>query len=229
MRVLIVDDERTLAEMLTEILKREKIEADAVFDGADAVEYALTGRYDLIVLDIMLPKISGLDVLKILREKKLSAPVLFLSAKSEVSDKIAGLNIGADDYLTKPFAAGEFVARVKALSRRKAEYVGNVVIYGSLRLNKDTFALSSGENEIRLSATEFKIIDLLMSNPEAVVLKERLIERVWGWDSEAEYNNAEVYISFLRKKLAAVGSDVRIKSVSGAGYLLQSGTKGEKL
>ncbi|MDR3318307.1 MAG: response regulator transcription factor [Clostridiales bacterium] len=226
MKVLIVDDEKTLAGMLKEILKQNKIEADAVFDGEDAVDYALSGGYDLIVLDIMLPKINGLDVLKTLREKKLSAPILLLSAKSELSDKILGLNGGADDYLTKPFAVGEFIARVKALTRRKAEFVSDIIEFGTLRLNKNTLALSSGVHEIKLSLTEFKVVEILMLNPDIILTKERMIERVWGWDSAAEYNNVEVYVSFLRKKLSAIESAVCIKSVRGVGYIL-SGESGD--
>jgi DNA-binding response OmpR family regulator len=220
MKVLIVDDERMLAGMLTEILRQNKIESDAVYDGQAALDGALSGRYDLIVLDIMLPKVNGLDVLKTLRAEKLSVPVLLISAKSEVADKIAGLDTGADDYLAKPFASGEFVARVKALLRRKAEFVGDIIAVGDLRLDKDTFTLYCGERGIKLSNTEFKVAETLLLSPNVIVAKERLIERVWSWDSEAEYNTAEVYVSFLRKKLAAIESSVTIKSVRGAGYIL---------
>jgi len=222
MKVLVVDDEKMLAEMLTEVLKRSKIDCDAVYDGQAAIDYALTGNYDLIVLDIMIPKVNGLDVLKTLRKKSLSTPILLLSAKSEVTDKIEGLDTGADDYLTKPFATGEFIARVKALSRRKTEFTGDILTYGDFSLNKNAFTLNCGDSSIQLSNTEYKIMEILISNPRTVVNKGRLVEKVWGWDNESEYNSAEVYISFLRKKLSAIGSAVGIRSVRGIGYTLSS-------
>ncbi|MDR1093078.1 MAG: response regulator transcription factor [Clostridiales bacterium] len=222
MKVLIADDEKTLTAMLTEILRQSKIDCDAVYNGRDAADYAAAADYDLIVLDVMMPKMNGFEALKEIRARKISTPVLFLSAKSEVADKVEGLNIGADDYLTKPFAAAEFVARVKALSRRKAAYTGDVLMFGGLALDKNAFVLRAGGNEISLSGTEFKIMELLMSNTGTVVRKERLIEKVWGWDNDAEYNNAEVYISFLRKKIAAVGGGAAIKSIRGVGYALSN-------
>lgn len=221
MKVLIADDEKTLIAMLKEILRRNKIDCDAVFDGYDAVEYAKATEYDLIILDIMMPKLSGYDALKKIRENKISTPILMLSAKSEVSDKVDGLNFGADDYLTKPFSADELIARIKALTRRKGEYVGDVLVYGDLTLDKDTFVLRCGKQEIKISATEYKIMELLLQNQNKIVNKERLIEKVWGWDNGSDYNNAEVYISFLRKKLAAMDCKVIIKAVRGAGYILE--------
>jgi len=220
MKVLIVDDEKTLVELLREILKRENFDSDATYNGIDAIDYALTGQYDLIVLDIMMPKMNGFEAVKEIRRHKISTPVLFLSAKSEVCDKVDGLNSGADDYLTKPFVAAEFVARVKALTRRQAEYKGNEAAFADLTLDRDTYVLRSNEGEIKLGSTEYKIIEILMSNPKTIVKKEKLVERVWGWNNEAEYNNAEVYVSFLRKKLAAIKSCVSIKAVRGVGYHL---------
>lgn len=220
MKVLIADDEKTLVGLLKEILKRENIDSDAVYNGSDAIDYAVAGEYDLIVLDIMMPKMNGFEAIKEMRKKKIATPVLFLSAKSEVGDKVDGLNLGADDYLTKPFAATEFIARVKALTRRQAEYKGNETTFGDLTLDRDAFFLRSGGGEIKLGNTEYKIIEMLIANPKTIVNKERLVERVWGWDNEAEYNNAEVYISFLRKKLTAIKSCVAIKAVRGIGYRL---------
>ncbi|MCL2798203.1 MAG: response regulator transcription factor [Firmicutes bacterium] len=222
MKVLIADDEKKLVELLKEILKRENIDSDVVYNGAEAVDYAIAGQYDLIVLDIMMPKMTGFEAIKELRRKKISTPILFLSAKSEVGDKVDGLNLGGDDYLTKPFAAVEFIARVKALTRRQAEYKGNEITVADLTLDRDAFVLRSVGGDIKLGSTEYRIMEILMSNPKTVVNKERLVEKVWGWDNEAEYNNAEVYISFLRKKLAAIKSCVQIKAVRGIGYRLSS-------
>jgi len=231
MKVLIADDERTLVNMLKEILRQNKIDCDIVFNGSDAVDYACasvrengyakTSNYDLIVLDIMMPKMNGIDALKEIRKNKVSTPILMLSAKSEVMDKVDGLNFGADDYLTKPFATNELLARIKALTRRKSEYTGDILAFGDLELDKDTFVLKCEKQEIKLSATEYKIMELLLQSPKKIVNKERLIEKVWGWDNNAEYNNAEVYISFLRKKLAALNSKTIIKAVRGIGYSLE--------
>jgi DNA-binding response OmpR family regulator len=226
MRVLIADDERTLVELLKEILKREGIDADAVYNGLDAVDSAVTGQYDLIVLDIMMPKMNGFEAIKEIRKQKVAAPVLFLSARSETVDKVDGLNFGADDYLTKPFAAAEFLARTKALLRRQAGYVSDELTFCDTTLDRNTFVLRSGDQEIKLGNTEFKILEILMSNPKIIVRKERLVEKVWGWDNEAEYNNAEVYVSFIRKKLAAIGARIGIKAVRGVGYRL-SGAESE--
>lgn len=220
MKVLIADDEKTLVGLLKEILKRENIESDAVYNGSDAVDYAISGQYDLIVLDIMMPKMNGFEAIKELRRQKVSAPVLFLSAKSEIGDKVDGLNLGADDYLTKPFETAEFIARVKALTRRQTGYIGDKIMLADLTLDRDAFLLRGSGGDIKLGNTEFKIMEILMSNSKTVVNKERLVEKVWGWDNEAEYNNAEVYVSFLRKKLAAVKSCVAIKAVRGIGYRL---------
>jgi len=219
MRVLIADDERTLVKMLTQILHANKIDADAVYDGLDAVEYAKITEYDLIILDIMMPKLDGYGVVKRLRELKISTPVLMLSAKGEVDDKVSGLDFGADDYLTKPFATNELIARVRALTRRTGEYVGDIVTYGDIVLDKDKYTL----NDMKLTNTEFKIMETLLARPEKVINKDRLIERVWGWDNNSCYNNIEVYISFLRKKLNALKSCVTIKAVRGIGYSLGGG------
>lgn len=222
MKVLIADDEKTLINMLKEILRQNKIDVDAVYNGSDAVDYAKAAEYDLIILDIMMPKLNGCEALKEIRKAKISTPVLMLSAKSEVADKVEGLNYGADDYLTKPFAASELVARVKALTRRKGEYIGNCLSFEDIALDRDNLILRRAESEVKLSNTEFKILELLISKPQTIINKERLIEKVWGWDNESVYNNAEVYISFLRKKLAALKSSVSIKAVRGVGYSLEN-------
>ncbi|MCL2140432.1 MAG: response regulator transcription factor [Dehalococcoidia bacterium] len=222
MKVLIADDEKPLATMLQELLQRHNIHSDVVFNGRDAADYALDAQYDLIILDVMMPKMNGYEVIKEIRSNGLTTPVLFLSAKGEVEDKVSGLNLGADDYLTKPFAVSEFVARVRALTRRPADFNGDQLEYGDLVLDKITLNLRSKANTVKLSSTEYKIMEMLLLNCKGITEKERLIVRVWGYDNESEYNNSEVYISFLRKKLSAIQSTVRIKAVRGIGYTLIS-------
>lgn len=223
MKILVVEDEEALAEALSEILKRNKYSVDAVYDGEDGLEYAMTGLYDCILLDIMLPKMNGLDVLRILRKKHISTPVLLLTAKSDIEDKITGLDSGADDFLTKPFVSGELLARVRALTRRKGEVITDEFTYGDVALNKSTFSLSREGEFVKLSLKEYQIMEMLMANPKQLIPKERFIEKIWGYESDVEYNNVEVYISFLRKKLHVIGSDVTIKTARGIGYFLEGG------
>jgi DNA-binding response OmpR family regulator len=169
----------------------------------------------------MLPKLSGIEVLKRLRSRKIDTPVLMLSAKSEVPDKIAGLDTGADDYLTKPFASAELAARVRALARRKGEFTGDLLEYAGLKLDKNTFYLSTESGAIKLGVKEYGIMEILLSAPGHIVPKERIIEKVWGYDFDGEYNTVEVYISFLRKKLQAVSSKADIRAMRGRGYSLE--------
>lgn len=220
MKILVVDDERQLTNALSVILKQNKYAVDVAYDGEEGLDYALTGLYDLIVLDVMMPKKDGFEVVKELRENKISTPVLMLTAKSETSDIISGLNYGADDYLTKPFDTGELLARIKALLRRKPEFAGNVIEYGDLTLDRDSFELAKGSHKIALGKKEFQIMEMLMLNKGKTIEKEKLIEKIWGYDSEAEYNTIEVYITFLRRKIAALNSSAEIKSVRGIGYNL---------
>ena len=223
MKILVVEDEVALADALSEILKRNKYAVDAVYDGEDGLEYGLTGIYDCIILDIMLPKMNGIDVLKALRKHKISTPVLLLTARSDTEDKINGLDSGADDYLTKPFVTGELLARVRSLTRRKGEVVTDEFTFGDIALNKSTFSLSREGQFVKLSLKEYQIMELLIANPKQLIPKERFIEKIWGYESDVEYNNVEVYISFLRKKLGAVGSAVTIKTARGIGYYLEGG------
>jgi DNA-binding response OmpR family regulator len=216
MRILIADDEKMLVSMLAEFLRQNRIDTDAVFNGADCIYNAVNNEYDLIILDIMMPKKTGFEVIKELRAGGIDTPVLFLSAKSETADKVDGLNLGADDYLVKPFSAEELLARVKALTRRKGEYIGNAVKFGDITLDKDNFTLCG----IKLTNIEFKIMEALITKPEKIINKDALIEKVWGWDDNTCYNNIEVYISFLRKKLAALKSKVRITTFRGVGYAM---------
>lgn len=221
MKVLIVDDEDRLANALVKLLSQNKIPADAVYNGEDGLDYALTGNYDVILLDIMMPKKDGFQVLKELRAKGFSTPVLLLSAKNETKDKIAGLDIGADDYITKPFDFGELLARLHALSRRKGEYTGNVLTFGNVNLNKATRELSVGDSKTVLSGKEYEMMEMLMLADSSIIEKEKFFQKIWGYDSDAEYNTIEVYISFLRKKLDALGGNVKIKAIRGVGYKLE--------
>ncbi|MDE5753489.1 MAG: response regulator transcription factor [Oscillospiraceae bacterium] len=222
MKILVVEDEIALAEALSEILKRNKYLVDTVYDGEDGLDYALTDLYDCILLDIMLPKMNGLDVLRTLRKKRISTPVLLLTAKSDIEDKITGLDSGADDFLTKPFATGELLARVRALTRRKGEVITDEFTYGDISLNKSTFSLSCEGQFVKLSLKEYQIMEILISNPRQLISKERFIEKIWGYESDIEYNNIEVYISFLRKKISVIGSHVVIRTARGIGYFLES-------
>ena len=223
MKLLVVEDEVALAEALSEILKRNKYVVDTVYDGEDGLAYGLTDIYDCIILDIMLPKMNGIDVLKTLRKRHISTPVLLLTAKSDTEDKINGLDSGADDYLTKPFVSGELLARVRSLTRRKGEVVTDEFTFGDIALNKSTFSLSREGQFVKLSLKEYQIMELLIANPKQLIPKERFIEKIWGYESDVEYNNVEVYIFFLRKKLSAIGSSVIIKTARGIGYYLEGG------
>lgn len=221
MRILLVEDEVHLAQALTEILKKNMYSADAVYDGQQGLEYAMSGVYDLLILDIMLPKMSGIEILKNLRAAKVSVPVLMLTAKDEIEDKVAGLDYGADDYMTKPFSTDELLARVRALLRRKGEVVDDELCFGDIILKTKKNELVSGDNQVKLSLKEFQILELLMYNPNQILTKERIIDKIWGGDSDAEYNNVEVYISFLRKKIQFLGAKTEIKTVRGVGYSLE--------
>ena len=220
MNVLLVDDERQLVVALSAILKQQNYSVDCAYNGEDGLDMALSGIYDLIILDVMMPKLDGFTVLKIIRQKKLDVPVLMLSAKSEMQDKIGGLNLGADDYLTKPFNTDELLARVRALLRRKEKFTGNILSYGDISLDRDTFELVCGSKKIMLGKKEYQILELLLLNSGKSIDKEKFIEKIWGYDTEAEYNTIEVYVSFLRKKLMVVGSKTEIKSIRGIGYTL---------
>ena len=220
MKVLLVDDERALTDALATILKQNKYSVDTAYDGEEGLDCAMSGVYDLVILDIMMPKMDGLTVLKIMRQNKLDTPVLILSAKGETSDKIGGLNAGADDYLAKPFSTDELLARIKALLRRKEKFTGDLLSYGDLSLDRDTFEMSKGEKRIALGKKEFQIMEMLFLNQGKIINKSSFIEKIWGYDSEAEYNTIEVYISFIRRKISSLGSKIEIKSIRGIGYTL---------
>lgn len=226
MKILLVDDEKQLIQAISVILKQNNYSVDLAYDGEEGLDCALTGIYDLIVLDIMMPKLDGISLLKTLRHNKIDCPILMLTAKSETQDKIQGLNFGADDYITKPFDMQELLARIKALLRRKENLTNDVLSFSDIALDRDTSTLISKGNKIVLSKKEFQVLETLMLNSGKTVKKERLIEKIWGFDSDAEYNTIEVYISFLRKKLLAVGAKTEIKSLRGVGYMIGKNTSG---
>lgn len=219
MKLLLVEDEIPLADALSEILKRNKYSVDAVYDGEDGLEYAKTGLYDCIVLDIMLPRMDGIQVLRKLRTAGFSTPVMLLTAKSEVEDIISGLDCGADDYLTKPFSTGELLARIRALTRRTGDVIPDCYQFHDLKLNMRSYALSTDSNSIKLSLKEYQIMEMLIANPRQIIPKERIIEKIWGFEKDVEYNNIEVYISFLRKKLSAILLRCRLKQPAALAIL----------
>lgn len=223
MRIMIAEDEEKLADALVQIFAKNKITADAFGNGIDALDNALTGIYDVIVLDIMMPGMNGIEVLRKIRAEGMDTPVLMFTAKDEISDKVKGLDSGADDYLTKPFATEELLARVRALGRRSSAAIVNsdIITCDDLSLDTAAYELSCGKNSLKLGLKEFSIMELLMKNSGRVLSKETLITKIWGYDSDAEYNNVEVYISFLRKKLDFIKSKAAIKTVRGVGYTLE--------
>ena len=221
MRILVVEDEQRLADALAQILQAESYHVDVVHGGADGLYYAQNSEYDLIILDVMLPVMDGFAVVRNLRTEKNATPVLLLTAKSGVRDKVQGLDSGADDYMTKPFSAEELLARVRALTRRQGELILDTLTYGDLTLELDSYALLRGEQVLRLSFKEFEVLRLLMSRPGTVTPKETLLVKVWGAESEAEDNNVEAYISFLRKKLGFLQSEVQIETIRKVGYRLK--------
>ncbi len=221
MRVLVIEDEPRLAATLQDLLEMNGYTADVRHDGESGLDDALTGIYDVILLDVMLPKLDGFTVLRRLRAEKNAVPVLMLTARSEVSDKVTGLDSGADYYLTKPFDPQELLACVRALTRRQPELrEPDGLQFGDLRLEQGSFTLYRGDKSVRLSRKEYDMLELLMRNRNLVVTKENLLLKVWGYESDAEDNNVEVYISFLRKKLDYLGSAVKIRTIRMAGYLL---------
>jgi len=224
MRILVADDEPDMTAVLEALLKREHYSVDVVHDGQDALDYGLAENYDCLVLDIMMPKLDGIQVLQALREQDVTTPILLLTAKGQVEDRVAGLKSGADDYLPKPFDARELVARIQALTRRGGEYAPNVLTVGNIALDRAAFELSCGNTSIRLGSKEFQMLELLMRQKGRLISTEQFMERIWGYESDAEINVVWAYISYLRRKLEAVGANVRITARRGQGYLLEETT-----
>lgn len=221
MKILVVDDEVKLADALGELFRRNKFIVDVVYDGEDGYFYAKKGDYDVVVLDVMMPHMDGFEVVSRLRQNKINVPVLMLTAKDEVSSRVKGLDCGADDYLTKPFATEELLARVRALTRRQSEIVFDELSFEDILLNTSNYTLSCGQKVVSLGAKEYEIMRLLLTNPTQVISKDTIISKVWGLDSDITENNVEAYMSFLRKKLFFIGSKVNINTKRLLGYYLE--------
>lgn len=221
MRLLLAEDEQVLSKALTTILTRNNYSVDAVYDGQEALEYLKADNYDGVILDIMMPKVDGITVLQELRRKGNLIPVLLLTAKSEVDDKVIGLDAGANDYLTKPFNSRELLARIRAMTRTQIAQANSQLKMGNVTLDRATYELSTPSGSYRLANKEFQMMEMLMSAPKNLIPSERFMEKIWGYDSEAEINVVWVYISYLRKKLTALHADIQIKAMRNAGYTLE--------
>lgn len=221
MRLLLAEDERALSKALATILERSNYSVDTVYDGEAALEYLAADNYDGVILDIMMPKKDGITVLKELRSRGSKIPVLILTAKSEVDDKVLGLDSGANDYLTKPFHSRELLARIRAMTRAQSSQTSSVLQMGNVTLDQRTYELSSPTGSFRLANREFQILELLMQNPGNLISAERLMEKIWGYDSETEISVVWVYISYLRKKLSALGANIQIRATRNVGYCLE--------
>lgn len=221
MNLLLVEDEKRMAQALCEILRQEAYEVDHFADGTEGLLALETGTYDLAVLDVMLPGKNGFEIASEARKKGIRTPILMLTAKSELDDKVTGLDCGADDYLTKPFMTKELLARLRALARRSGGSPDGELSFGDITLKKDTLTLSCKDSNVRLSEKELRIMEYLIMNQGHIITREQLAVKIWGYDSNAEYNNVEVYMSFVRKKLTFVGSKTEIKAVRGVGYELR--------
>ena len=221
MRLLIAEDELDLAEALTVFFQKNHFSVDAVNDGADAYEYASSGEYDAIILDVMMPKMNGIDVLRRLRAEGIKTPVMMLTAKGMKDDRITGFNAGAVDYLPKPFEPDELNCRVRAMLRRSDNYRPSALEFGDVTLDPSTGLLACSGRSVRLSGREYQVMELFMRSPNVVLSADKIMERVWGWDSDAEINVIWVHISNLRKKLRSIGSKITIRAVRGLGYALE--------
>ncbi len=222
MRLLLAEDEKELSNALVAILKHNNYSVDAVYDGEEALAYLETGLYDGAVLDIMMPKMDGITVLKEIRKQGSAIPILLLTAKSEIDDRVEGLDSGADDYLTKPFATKELLARIRAMTRRQAETTDSVLSFENITLNRSTYELASQKSSFKLANKEFQMMEMLMTNAGRVISAEQFMDKIWGYDSEAEMNVVWVYISYLRKKLNTLEAKVQIKATRGIGYSLEA-------
>lgn len=223
MRLLLAEDEQEMSAAVATVLRHSNYSVDCVFDGEEALDYLETGLYDGAILDIMMPKMDGIEVLKKVRAEGNDIPALLLTAKSEIDDRVEGLDAGADDYLTKPFAMKELLARVRSVTRRKGEVTDNELTYGDLKLDRFSYTLSCGENSVRLQNKEFQMMEMLMQNPGQLFSAEQFMDKIWGYDTDTELNVVWVYISYLRKKLTNIGSSVKIAATRGVGYSLALG------
>lgn len=221
MRLLLAEDEKSLSRAVKFLLEKNNYSVDAVYNGADALDYLESGNYDGAILDIMMPKMDGITVLKKIREKGSLIPVLMLTAKSEIDDKVLGLDSGANDYLTKPFNTKELLARIRAMTRVQTAQTDSQLQFGNITLDRATFEMSSPTGNFRLANKEFQMMEILISNPHHLISTERFMEKIWGYDAEVEVNVVWVYISYLRKKLSALHADIQIKSARNVGFSLE--------
>ena len=221
MRILLAEDERSLSRAIIALLEKHNYSADAVYDGQEALDYLEAENYDAVILDIMMPRLDGLSVLRTLREQGSQIPVLLLTAKSEVEDTVTGLDSGANDYLTKPFATAELLARIRAMTRTQTAQTDSKMSFGNITLDQTTYELSSPSGSFRLANKEYQMMELLLRNPRQLIPSERFLEKIWGYDSDVELNVVWVYISYLRKKLTALQADIQIKATRNAGYSLE--------
>lgn len=221
MRLLIAEDNRDISKALVTLFEKNNYGADAVYNGNDALEYALTGNYDGIILDIMMPGQDGIEVLKKLRQKHIATPVLMLTAKGEISDRVTGLDAGADDYLPKPFAISELLARVRAMLRRRSDFQPDILDINGVQLNRGTLELSYDDRTVRLVAREFQVLEMLMEHKEQIISTDTMMEHIWGWDSDVEVNIVWVTISNIRKKFQSLNAPLQIRAVRGIGYQLE--------
>ncbi len=221
MRLLLAEDEKELSRALVTILKHNHYSVDAVYNGKEALDYLAVGDYDGVLLDIMMPEIDGITVLKTIRAAGNKVPVLLLTAKSEIDDRVEGLDSGADDYLTKPFAMRELLAIIRAMTRRKEEQTVSILTFGDVHLNRITFEVSTKIASVRLANKEFQILEMLMEHPKQVISSEQMIEKIWGFDSEIELNTVWVYLSNLRKKLTLIHAKIQIRAARNLGYFLE--------
>lgn len=223
MKLLYAEDEVSMSEAVVDILVYHKYNVDAVYNGKDALDYALNDKYDGIILDIMMPQMSGLEVLQKLRQKGCTTPILLLTAKTEIEDRIQGLDMGADDYLPKPFAMGELLARVRAMLRRKENFIPDIIKCGNISLNRQSYELSGEKQSFILSKLEFQLMELLMLNQGKYLSSEDLLVKIWGYNTDAELGTVWVYISYIRKRLAALNANVAVQAKRNIGYTLEVG------
>ena len=221
MKILIAEDEISIAKALKVMLVKNKYVVDIVYNGKDALDYIMQFSYDVLILDIMMPEMDGLSVLKEVRKRGITTPTLFLTAKSDIEDRVTGLDAGADDYLAKPFATNEFLARVRALTRRCENYSSNQILLGNTTLDCNRYTLSTDYGNVRLNNKEFQLMELFMRHPHQVFSTERLMDSAWEQDSDSELDVVWTYIGFLRKKMKSIHSDIEIKTIRGAGYVLE--------
>jgi DNA-binding response OmpR family regulator len=222
MRILLAEDERSMSRAIEALLTSHNYSVDTVFDGEKALLYLRSGDYDAAILDIMMPKIDGISVLRTIRKNGMRLPVLLLTAKSEIDDKVEGLDSGANDYLTKPFNCKELLARLRAMTRSKAAYADKLLKFGNVTLDRDSCTITGPSDSVRLSGKEYQMMELLMRDPDRVISVEKFMNKVWGIDSDAEINVVWTFLSYLRKKLQLIGADIIIKASRGQGYHLEA-------